>query len=114
MLETPRARAAGSITEHLPAQQPALLHAVPRRLPVWANCLVVDCQVARVDLTFELGKVRSPQVDLDTLREATWSGCPPPLRADCWRLLLGYLPPSRDRRRVFVVLHHSSLCSLHG
>jgi hypothetical protein len=39
-----------------------------------------------------------PQVDLDALREATWSGCPPPLRADCWRLLLGYLPPSRDRR----------------
>lgn len=41
-------------------------------------------------------------VDLDTLRELTWSGCPPPLRADCWRLLLGYLPPSRDRREAML------------
>ncbi len=40
------------------------------------------------------------QVDLEALRELTWSGCPPPLRADCWRLLLGYLPPSHDRRCV--------------
>ena len=38
------------------------------------------------------------QVNLEVLREVAWSGCPPPLRADCWRLLLGYLSPSHDRR----------------
>lgn len=37
-------------------------------------------------------------VDLEVLRELAWSGCPPILRADCWRLLLGYLPPNKDRR----------------
>lgn len=37
-------------------------------------------------------------VDLEELRELAWSGCPPSLRADCWRLLLGYLPPNKDRR----------------
>jgi len=37
-------------------------------------------------------------VDLDALRELAWSGIPPNLRPLCWRLLLGYLPPNRDRR----------------
>jgi hypothetical protein len=38
------------------------------------------------------------QVDLDALRELAWSGVPPQLRSMCWRLLLGYLPPSTERR----------------
>ncbi len=38
------------------------------------------------------------QVDLDLLRELAWSGTPGDLRPLCWQLLLGYLPPNRDRR----------------
>ncbi|KAL4854198.1 GTPase-activating protein gyp1 [Chlorella vulgaris] len=37
-------------------------------------------------------------VDLEALRELSWSGIPPSLRPMCWRLLLGYLPPNRERR----------------
>jgi hypothetical protein len=35
------------------------------------------------------------QVDLDALRELSWSGIPQELRPVCWRLLLGYLPPNK-------------------
>lgn len=38
-------------------------------------------------------------VDLDALRELAWSGIPADLRPVCWQLLLGYLPPNRERRR---------------
>lgn len=37
-------------------------------------------------------------VDLDALRELAWSGVPSDLRPVCWQLLLGYLPPNRERR----------------
>lgn len=37
-------------------------------------------------------------VDLEALRELCWSGIPHDLRPICWQLLLGYLPPNRDRR----------------
>lgn len=37
-------------------------------------------------------------VDLDALRELAWSGVPAGLRPVCWQLLLGYLPPNRERR----------------
>ncbi|EIE19077.1 RabGAP/TBC protein [Coccomyxa subellipsoidea C-169] len=37
-------------------------------------------------------------VDLDALRELAWSGVPADLRPVCWQLLLGYLPPNRERR----------------
>ncbi|KAK9804775.1 hypothetical protein WJX72_004752 [[Myrmecia] bisecta] len=37
-------------------------------------------------------------VDLDALRELAWSGIPADLRPVCWQLLLGYLPPNRERR----------------
>lgn len=37
-------------------------------------------------------------VDLDALRELAWSGVPSDLRPTCWQLLLGYLPPNRERR----------------
>lgn len=37
-------------------------------------------------------------VDLEQLRELAWSGIPPDLRPVTWKLLLGYLPPSRSRR----------------
>ncbi|KAI3518398.1 hypothetical protein L1887_07085 [Cichorium endivia] len=37
-------------------------------------------------------------VILDKLRELAWSGVPPYLRPNVWRLLLGYAPPNSDRR----------------
>jgi hypothetical protein len=39
-----------------------------------------------------------PVVDIESLRELAWSGIPQHLRPLCWRLLLGYLPPNRERR----------------
>ncbi|KAF8069367.1 gyp1 [Scenedesmus sp. PABB004] len=39
-----------------------------------------------------------PLIDLDALRELSWSGIPAELRPVCWRLLLGYLPPNRSRQ----------------
>ncbi|XVE81002.1 hypothetical protein DITRI_Ditri15bG0027400 [Diplodiscus trichospermus] len=37
-------------------------------------------------------------VILERLRELAWSGVPPYMRPDVWRLLLGYAPPNSDRR----------------
>ncbi|KAK9088486.1 hypothetical protein Scep_027568 [Stephania cephalantha] len=37
-------------------------------------------------------------VILETLRELAWSGVPPYMRPNVWRLLLGYAPPNSDRR----------------
>jgi TBC1 domain family member 2 len=39
-----------------------------------------------------------PVVNLEALKELCWSGIPPHHRSLCWRLLLGYLPPNKDRR----------------
>lgn len=39
--------------------------------------------------------VHGRQVDMDTLREVAWNGIPHTLRPTCWKLLLGYLPPSK-------------------
>ncbi|CAA6663874.1 unnamed protein product [Spirodela intermedia] len=37
-------------------------------------------------------------VVLENLRELAWSGIPPYMRPNIWRLLLGYAPPNSDRR----------------
>ncbi|CAL5020229.1 unnamed protein product [Urochloa decumbens] len=51
---------------------------------------------ARIDkFTKELSR---PAVILDKLRELSWSGVPPYMRPNVWRLLLGYAPPNKDRR----------------
>jgi TBC1 domain family member 2 len=42
--------------------------------------------------------LNEPVVDIEALRELAWSGIPQHLRPLCWRLLLGYLPPNRERR----------------
>lgn len=42
-----------------------------------------------------------PTVDLAALRELLWSGAPeedPKVRAESWQMLLGYLPPVKDRQ----------------
>lgn len=43
----------------------------------------------------------TPSVDLQALREMLWLGAPeddPVMRAEAWQMLLGYLPPVRDRQ----------------
>ncbi|CAI5514283.1 unnamed protein product [Closterium sp. Naga37s-1] len=45
-------------------------------------------------------ELSAPAVDLDALRELSWSGIPPNLRPTVWRLLLGYAPPNADRRET--------------
>lgn len=42
--------------------------------------------------------LNEPVVDIEALQELAWSGIPPNLRPLCWRLLLGYLPPNKERR----------------
>ncbi|CAN1247993.1 TBC1 domain family member 22B [Linum perenne] len=37
---------------------------------------------------------------IEKLRELAWSGIPPYMRPDVWRLLLGYAPSNSDRREV--------------
>ncbi|KAG2494525.1 hypothetical protein HYH03_007292 [Edaphochlamys debaryana] len=42
--------------------------------------------------------LEAPVVDLDALRELSWSGVPLALRPQVWRLLCGYLPLARTRQ----------------
>ncbi|KAJ4807813.1 TBC1 domain family member 22A [Rhynchospora pubera] len=48
-------------------------------------------------ITQELSR---PSVILEKLRELSWSGIPPYMRPNIWRLLLGYAPPNSDRREA--------------
>lgn len=41
-------------------------------------------------------------VDLEALRELSWTGIPPSLRPLCWQLLLGYLPANKDNRDTVI------------
>ncbi|XP_078164794.1 ypt/Rab-GAP domain of gyp1p superfamily protein isoform X2 [Carex rostrata] len=41
-----------------------------------------------------------PAIILEKLRELSWSGIPPYMRPNIWRLLLGYAPPNSDRREA--------------
>ncbi|XP_058094214.1 GTPase-activating protein GYP1-like [Magnolia sinica] len=43
-------------------------------------------------------ELSGPTVILEKLRELAWSGIPPYMRPNVWRLLLGYAPPNSDRR----------------
>lgn len=57
---------------------------------MWVSEGVLGCQV----------------VDLDALRELAWSGVPVEMRPVCWQLLLGYLPPNRERRYFTCAVLH--------
>lgn len=48
--------------------------------------------------SFTSTSAQAQVVDLEALRELAWSGIPAELRPVCWQLLLGYLPPNRERR----------------
>eukprot|EP00884_Botryococcus_braunii_P016775 jgi/Botrbrau1/3781/Bobra.0183s0016.1 len=48
-----------------------------------------------------------PVVDLDALRELAWSGVPSDLRPVCWQLLLGYIPPNKERREAIIARKRS-------
>ncbi|KND04110.1 uncharacterized protein SPPG_01549 [Spizellomyces punctatus DAOM BR117] len=39
-----------------------------------------------------------PVIDLEQLRKLSWSGVPDEIRSTVWKLLMGYLPSSADRR----------------
>lgn len=40
----------------------------------------------------------SQVIDIEALRELCWNGIPGEMRPICWRLLLGYLPPNKNRQ----------------
>jgi hypothetical protein len=85
----------------LPAQQPAVLHAVPRRLPVWTNCLVVKIGTQKPSgqdrCSSELGKLGprrwtwmccgrrrgagAPRRCAPTAGACCWATCRPPATA---------------------------------
>ncbi|KAI9006032.1 rab-GTPase-TBC domain-containing protein [Gaertneriomyces semiglobifer] len=41
-----------------------------------------------------------PVIDLEQLRKLSWSGIPDEIRSTVWKLLMGYLPASADRREA--------------
>lgn len=43
-----------------------------------------------------------PVIDLSRLQEAAWTGVPDQLKPVCWRLLLRYEPPNRERAQATV------------
>ena len=61
--------------------------------------------IAESDLHEEDCNLPCQVVDLEALRELAWSGIPAELRPVCWQLLLGYLPPNRERRYTRTSLH---------
>ncbi|KNE71365.1 hypothetical protein AMAG_15599 [Allomyces macrogynus ATCC 38327] len=42
--------------------------------------------------------LEAPTVDMANLKKLCWAGIPPEFRTLCWQLLMGYLPPTADRR----------------
>jgi hypothetical protein len=60
--------------------------------------LTLDVQLAASNLASPPSPNTYPclaQVDLDALRKLAWGGIPAEVRPDCWRLLLGYMPPAK-------------------
>mmetsp|Transcript_11581 Transcript_11581/g.17546 ORF Transcript_11581/g.17546 Transcript_11581/m.17546 type:complete len:359 (-) Transcript_11581:233-1309(-) len=44
--------------------------------------------------------LQMPNANLSGVRQLSWGGVPPSLRADVWRILLGYLPTNKERRKI--------------
>ena len=42
--------------------------------------------------------LQASSISLSELRDSAWSGIPPEVRAMTWQLMLGYLPPTSERR----------------
>eukprot|EP00879_Flechtneria_rotunda_P004453 GHRR01004704.1.p1 GENE.GHRR01004704.1~~GHRR01004704.1.p1 ORF type:complete len:208 (+),score=72.30 GHRR01004704.1:301-924(+) len=76
-------------------------HAVSSSTPAAASTSASDACVSqsRASSSIRVAKfhkvLNEQLIDLDALRELSWSGIPQELRPVCWRLLLGYLPPNR-------------------
>jgi len=49
-----------------------------------------------------LSVLSSPIVNIDTLKSLCWNGIPSQLRAQCWQLLLGYLPCHTDQTELLL------------
>lgn len=45
--------------------------------------------------------------DMNELRKIAWAGIPPSFRHICWKLLLGYLPPAREKRAATLERHRN-------
>jgi hypothetical protein len=84
----------GEPSTSAPEAAPAAADAAPA-----ATALVSSSRASSAIRVAKFRRILSePVVDLDALRELSWSGVPPELRPLCWRLLLGYLPPNRARQ----------------
>lgn len=62
------------------------------------HVVIMSVSIEEYTVTKPIFMYYSQVVDLEALRELAWSGIPAGLRPTCWRLLLGYLPPNRERR----------------
>lgn len=56
----------------------------------------LDPEVSRLNRFHKL--LTSPNSDLDSLKKLSWSGIPAVVRAQAWKILLGYVPTNKDRR----------------
>eukprot|EP01125_Pyxidicula_operculata_P019400 TRINITY_DN7034_c0_g1_i4.p1 TRINITY_DN7034_c0_g1~~TRINITY_DN7034_c0_g1_i4.p1 ORF type:complete len:238 (+),score=21.78 TRINITY_DN7034_c0_g1_i4:61-774(+) len=64
------------------------------------ECVIVPTDPRSLDKFCTL--LASDNVNINELRKICWNGIPPEVRAECWRLLLDYAPPSRERREATI------------
>ncbi|VAI34633.1 unnamed protein product [Triticum turgidum subsp. durum] len=92
-------QASGNTTDNISSKKPispstSSVNSLPDAQGLVSGARATDS--ARITkFTNELSR---PAVILDKLRELSWSGVPPYMRPNIWRLLLGYAPPNADRR----------------
>jgi len=58
----------------------------------------LDPEVSRLNRFQKL--LSSANSDMDSLKKLSWSGVPETVRAQAWKILLGYVPTNRDRREA--------------
>lgn len=75
------------------------------------NCVIIRRSTSESSITFydasEEGRKREQKfvdlleannIDLNELKRLSWKGIPSSCRATVWKILVGYLPTSKDRR----------------
>ncbi|XP_048252965.1 TBC1 domain family member 22B-like isoform X1 [Haliotis rufescens] len=71
----------------------------PKQTPIRYNRPTTsDAEAAKLEKFKSL--LAEPNIDLDDLRKASWSGIPKAVRPTTWKILAGYLPPCADRRQA--------------